>query len=51
MSYRIICTAGRVKHTIFTGMTYAEALETCEFYNWEFDYNGGLVWGLEIEEE
>ena len=49
--YKIVCEAGSVQHTIYTGLTYKEALEICEGYNWEFDYNGGLVWDLYIEEE
>lgn len=49
--YKIVCVAGSVKHTIFTGLTHEEALELCWYYDWVFDYNGGLVWDLEIEED
>ena len=49
--YKIVCTAGRIRHDVFHELTYEEALELCEYYDWQFDYNGGLMWDLEIEEE
>ena len=49
--YRIIINAGRVYHQIYSGLTYEEALKFCEDNNWERDYNGGLVWDMEIDEE
>lgn len=49
--YKVVCVSGSVKHTVFSGMTYEEALEMCNYYGWVFDWNGGLVWDLEIEED
>ena len=47
----VMCSMGGTKKDMYTGKTYKEALEICEFYGWEACPDGGYVWDLEIEEE
>lgn len=48
--YDVFATAGRVYHLIREDLTMKEAEDFCDYYGWELDYNGGLMWDLEIEE-
>ena len=50
-TFRVIVSAGSVRHELYGGMTYEEALRFCEEENWQCDWNEGLVWDMEIEEE
>lgn len=49
--YRVDCVAGAVRHTVVTHLSYDEAYDFCCDNNWEWDYNGGLVWDLDIIED
>ena len=52
MTYRIVMTSwGGTRKEMFSGLTYKEALEICEGYNWTVCPDGGYEWDLEIEEE
>ena len=48
--YDVYCVSCSVSHKILSDVSYEEARQFCEENNWEFDYNGGLVWDLVIEE-
>lgn len=48
--YDVYCVAGSVSYKVLSEVSYKEALQFCTDNNWEFDYNGGLVWDLVIEE-
>ncbi len=45
--YTVICVSNAVRHNVYSG-SYANCLRFCRWNRWEFDYNGGLVWDLEI---
>lgn len=46
---KVHANAGRVSHLVTDG-TYEDCLSFCKDNNWQFDWNGGLVWELSIEE-
>lgn len=49
--FKIVMTSwGGTCRDMYTGMTYNEAYEVCENYQWQVCYDGGYVWDLEIEE-
>ena len=52
-TYKVVMVAGSVKYNVASHMTFKEAEDYCEYYNWEIapDGPGGFVWDLEIEEE
>ena len=47
---KVIAYCGTVEHEIMTG-SFAECATFCQDSNWEFDYNGGLVWELYIDKD
>lgn len=49
--YKVVAKAGSVEHRIISSRFYEDALAFCEDHDWEYDYNGGLIWDLEIEED
>ena len=49
--YKVICSCGWVTHDVYHGLSYDEALDFCNEHNWEYDWNGGLVWDLDIVED
>lgn len=52
MLYKIVMTSwGGTRRDMFHRMSYDEALEMCEFYNWVVCPDGGYEWDLEIEED
>lgn len=48
--YAVFCESGRVCHMIDVFETEDEAVWLCEYHHWEYDWNGGLVWDLYIDE-
>ena len=49
--YSVLATCGRVQHIILSGMTHEEAIKFCDAENWEWNYNEGLIWDLEVIED
>lgn len=50
-TFSIVIYAGGAKRTYISRLSYADALSICEDSNWQVDYNGGLMWDMEIEED
>lgn len=51
MAFRVVMKSwGGTKETLFDGLSEDDAVEICDFYNWEYSPDGGYVWDLEIEE-
>ena len=49
--YKVVMKSwGGTERDMYTNLTYAEALEICDSYGWEFSYDDGYVWDLAIEE-
>ena len=49
--YKIVMVSwGGIRHDMFTDLTYQNAFELCEDYNWVACPDGGYEWDLEIEE-
>ena len=49
--YKIVMTSwGGIRHDMFTDLTYQDAFELCESYNWVACPDGGYEWDFEIEE-
>lgn len=48
-THAVYCKAGTVRHFVTDG-TQQDCIDFCNDHKWEFDYNGGLVWDLTIEE-
>lgn len=51
MFFKIVMVSRSVKHDFMGGLSFAEAQELCEFYNWEYMDENGFVWDLEIEDD
>lgn len=52
MLYKIVMTSwGGTRRDMFRRMSYDEALEMCEFYDWVACPGGGYEWDLEIKED
>lgn len=51
MLYKVICSCGYVTHDVYHGLEMSEAIEFCEEHNWTYDWNGGLIWDLDIVED
>ena len=51
MFYKVVCRAGYIKHDVISGLSWEEAQKFCNDHNWELDWNGGLIWDLEIEDD
>ena len=50
--YKIVMKSwGGTQQDMYTGLSYANAVDICEDYGWEVAPDGGYVWDLEIEEE
>lgn len=50
--FKVVMTScGGTCRDMYTGLTYEEACEICEYYDWQVAPDGGYVWDLEIEEE
>lgn len=49
--YVVYCYCGGVEHKLWEFGTEREAVEMCESYDWEYDWNGGLMWYMRVEEE
>ena len=50
-SWKIIIRAGSVKHQYASGLSFQEANRVCEDSDWQIDYNGGLMWDMEIDHD
>ena len=50
-AHKIVISCGSVKHDYMFGLSYKEALRVCQDSDWQCDYNGGLMWDMEIEWE
>lgn len=49
--YKIVMTSwGGTRRDMFTDLTYENALELCESYDYVVCSDGGYEWELEIEE-
>ncbi len=49
IKFVVYAVSGRVKHHVYEG-DRIDCLNFCRDNNWQYDYNGGLIWDLEIEE-
>ena len=49
--YKIVMKASRVRKDFLGSLSWGEAQNLCESYNWEWMDENGFVWELEIEEE
>lgn len=49
--YSVYAVSGTVRHWLDGFSSYAEAEQFCDEYGWQFDYNGGLWWDMEIHFE
>jgi len=49
--YCVKCVSGSIEHVVLSEVSYAEARRFCDGNNWQYDWNGGLLWELCIEEE
>lgn len=49
MIYTVYCCSGSVSHPVLENVDYDDALTFCVEHDWEYDYNGGLVWDLMID--
>lgn len=50
-TFKIVISTYRVKYTIAEGLTYPQARQFAEDYNWEFVDENDFIWDLDIEEE
>ena len=48
--YAVCCESGRVSHLIDVFETEEEAVKFCDDHHWVYDWNGGLVWDLFIDD-
>ena len=48
--YDVYCVSGKVKHKLLSRRGFAECNAFCNEHDWVYDWNGGLVWDLEIED-
>lgn len=48
---KVLMCAGSVKKTMFSGLSYKDAMSICEGYGWVVspDGDGGFEWDLEID--
>lgn len=50
MMFSVVMKAGSVSSEMYSNLSYEEAVEICEYYEWQVSPDGGFVWDLEIEE-
>lgn len=52
MMYKIMLESwGGTRKVLIEDMSYDDALEFCESYNWEYCMNGGYIWDMIIDEQ
>ena len=47
--FKIVISCGSVKMDYMTGLSYKEALKTCQDAHWKHNYNNGCVWAMDID--
>lgn len=47
----VYAVSGSVKHLVARFPHIDDAFDFCIDSNWVYDWNGGLVWDLEVEED
>lgn len=52
MMYKIMLESwGGTRKVLIEDMSYDDALEFCESYNWEYCMDGGYIWDMIIDEQ
>ena len=47
----VYAVSGAVKHLVAEFENFVDALDFCAECGWVYDWNGGLVWDLEVVED